>query len=472
MHDVCGLVDEVRVVRTNLHEMVINLVPHAFAALTLGFAAGSSFGGADKKNWANQALHAVEHRRGIVGGGVGGGSGLYFGEGSGGRTIEAVFASWHQIGSVLWHEGIPMLLYDQVLTWGNSVVALAVNFLWRFGADPFSGAWGAESGLSPFAGAVITLGLEAGRDVLPSQLRGDSHAEATVHLADNAGLLLSLILGCLLLTALLSRVDSDVSLLSEESPSPSSSSSATAASSSSPLFSSAPDVDADAPSSPSPPSSSEEEEAPGMVSEVAAMLGRTVNQQAQQAWLRRVLFGPRGAFFSSAPGIARCHTRSPPLFRQSHHKGEGMDGGRDGLHGGLTLSHSVKNVAHRAEHFQRLPRRVSDNGAGVSGGGSGGDVIMTSAKPSSSSPSPSPVKISVSSSSSALPNDAVVDNNNGNVEGLAGSSCVGGSCEGAAVTTGKQIRSDSADALGGSSVSDFSGLGAHVALVAVSVVVS
>jgi len=30
------------------------------------------------------------------------------------------------------------------------------------------------------AGAVITLGLEAGREVLPTQLRGDSHAEATV----------------------------------------------------------------------------------------------------------------------------------------------------------------------------------------------------------------------------------------------------------------------------------------------------
>jgi len=98
--------------------------------------------------------------------------------------------------------GIPMLLYDQVLSWGNSVVALGVNLCWRWLDVPGTGLGGADD-VSPFAGAVITLGLEAGRDVLPAQLRGDPHAEATVHLAANAGLLLSLGLGCLLLTALM-----------------------------------------------------------------------------------------------------------------------------------------------------------------------------------------------------------------------------------------------------------------------------
>jgi uncharacterized membrane protein YgcG len=98
-----------------------------------------------------------------------------------------------------------MLLYDQVLSWGNSVVALGVNLGWRWLDLPSTGlvAGGDTSDVSPFAGAVITLGLEAGRDVLPAQLRGDPHAEATVHLAANAGLLLSLGLGCLLLTALM-----------------------------------------------------------------------------------------------------------------------------------------------------------------------------------------------------------------------------------------------------------------------------
>lgn len=100
-----------------------------------------------------------------------------------------------------------MLLYDQVLSWGNSVVALGVNLCWRWLDVPGTGLGGADD-VSPFAGAVITLGLEAGRDVLPAQLRGDPHAEATVHLAANAGLLLSLGLGCLLLTALMATATS------------------------------------------------------------------------------------------------------------------------------------------------------------------------------------------------------------------------------------------------------------------------
>ena len=78
-----------------------------------------------------------------------------------------------------------MLLYDQVLSWGNSVVALGVNLCWRWLDVPGTGLGGADD-VSPFAGAVITLGLEAGRDMLPAQLRGDPHAEATVHLAANA----------------------------------------------------------------------------------------------------------------------------------------------------------------------------------------------------------------------------------------------------------------------------------------------
>ena len=78
-----------------------------------------------------------------------------------------------------------MLLYDQVLGWGNSVVALTVNVLWRWLDLSGTGLTSGQESVSPYAGAVITLGLEAGREVLPAQLRGDKHAEATVHLADN-----------------------------------------------------------------------------------------------------------------------------------------------------------------------------------------------------------------------------------------------------------------------------------------------
>jgi len=126
-----------------------------------------------------------------------------------------------------------MLLYDQVLSWGNSVVALGVNLCWRWLDVPGTGLGGADD-VSPFAGAVITLGLEAGRDVLPAQLRGDPHAEATVHLAANAGLLLSLGLGCLLLTALMAATATSANASpSSTSSSPSSSSSSSSGSSSS-----------------------------------------------------------------------------------------------------------------------------------------------------------------------------------------------------------------------------------------------
>lgn len=62
--------------RDQLHEMNTNLVPHAFAALTLGFGAGSSLG----------------RSRGSGGALTSGGAG-------------DAFTSWHQLGSVLWNEG-------------------------------------------------------------------------------------------------------------------------------------------------------------------------------------------------------------------------------------------------------------------------------------------------------------------------------------------------------------------------------
>ena len=76
--------------RDQLHEIVTNLVPHAFAALTLGFAAGSALGGSSSATSSyNNNLASSQN--------------------------SDVFASWHKTVSVLWHEGIPMLLYDQVV---------------------------------------------------------------------------------------------------------------------------------------------------------------------------------------------------------------------------------------------------------------------------------------------------------------------------------------------------------------------
>lgn len=63
-----------RLLRLGLHELVTNLIPFAFAGLMLGFAAGRSLG-SDAKD---------------------------------------LVMSWRMVGTVLFHEGIPMLLYTQV----------------------------------------------------------------------------------------------------------------------------------------------------------------------------------------------------------------------------------------------------------------------------------------------------------------------------------------------------------------------
>eukprot|EP00614_Pseudopedinella_elastica_P003623 CAMPEP_0172603580 /NCGR_PEP_ID=MMETSP1068-20121228/23838_1 /TAXON_ID=35684 /ORGANISM="Pseudopedinella elastica, Strain CCMP716" /LENGTH=279 /DNA_ID=CAMNT_0013405371 /DNA_START=105 /DNA_END=941 /DNA_ORIENTATION=+ len=177
--NVFGMDEVVENARDHLHEMVTNLIPYAFAALTLGFAAGTSLGGAKGRERP------------------GGGQG---------SVGDDLLTSWHKMGSILWQEGMPMLLYDQVLGWGNSVVALGLTVAWR--ALDLAGSRSGVEGLSlsPYAGAVVTLGLETGRaEALPHQLKNDRQLEATVHLADNLGLLLSLGLGCLLLTALRAR---------------------------------------------------------------------------------------------------------------------------------------------------------------------------------------------------------------------------------------------------------------------------
>lgn len=56
----------------------------------------------------------------------------------------------------IWHEALPMLVYSQVLIWGQSCVALATVGLIRL----------SNPDVSVFLGALITMGLETGRDVM------------------------------------------------------------------------------------------------------------------------------------------------------------------------------------------------------------------------------------------------------------------------------------------------------------------
>lgn len=61
----------------------------------------------------------------------------------------------------IWHEALPMLVYSQVLIWGQSCVALLTVGLIRLG----------NPDVSVFLGALITMGLETGRDVMSFSTR-------------------------------------------------------------------------------------------------------------------------------------------------------------------------------------------------------------------------------------------------------------------------------------------------------------
>eukprot|EP00903_Cladosiphon_okamuranus_P021043 g19335.t1 len=129
----------------SLSEVVVLMINFTFSALTLGFASAGTY---------------VPRTR-------------------------AVLAS-------IWHEALPMLVYSQVLIWGQSCVALATVGLIRIG----------NPDVSIFLGALITMGLETGRDVMSFSTReiAGEWADEVVRLADSMGLLLSIFGGICLMT--------------------------------------------------------------------------------------------------------------------------------------------------------------------------------------------------------------------------------------------------------------------------------
>lgn len=98
----------------SLSEVVVLMINFTFSALTLGFSSAGTY---------------VPRTR-------------------------AVLAS-------IWHEALPMLVYSQVLIWGQSCVALMTVGLIRVG----------NPDVSVFLGALVTMGLETGRDVMSFSTR-------------------------------------------------------------------------------------------------------------------------------------------------------------------------------------------------------------------------------------------------------------------------------------------------------------
>eukprot|EP00904_Undaria_pinnatifida_P004987 jgi/Undpi1/1618/HiC_scaffold_11.g05008.m1 len=129
----------------SLSEVVVLMINFTFAALTLGFASAGTY---------------VPRTRAVV--------------------------------ASIWHEALPMLVYSQVLIWGQSCVALLTVGIIRLG----------NPDVSIFLGALVTMGLETGRDVMSfssKEIAGD-WAEEVVRLADSLGLLISILGGVILMT--------------------------------------------------------------------------------------------------------------------------------------------------------------------------------------------------------------------------------------------------------------------------------
>jgi len=84
----------------------------------------------------------------------------------------------------LWHEALPMLLYAQILIWGQSCVALMVGKL--FLRDGY---------VSSYLGALVCLGMETGRDTSAysgALAAGAPNAHDIVRQADAVGLIVSM----------------------------------------------------------------------------------------------------------------------------------------------------------------------------------------------------------------------------------------------------------------------------------------
>lgn len=129
----------------SLSEVVVLMINFTFAALTLGFASAGTY---------------VPRTRAVV--------------------------------ASIWHEALPMLVYSQVLIWGQSCVALLTVGLIRLG----------NPDVSIFLGALVTMGLETGRDVMSfssKEIAGE-WADEVVRLADSLGLLISILGGVILMT--------------------------------------------------------------------------------------------------------------------------------------------------------------------------------------------------------------------------------------------------------------------------------
>lgn len=91
----------------------------------------------------------------------------------------------------LFHEGMPMIIYSQILMWGQTVCCLLVVCV----GNMFGGA------IPPLFAAMVPLGLEAGNDVLPVTIRNNYWSDTVVVESESVGMIMTCCFAILLLSS-------------------------------------------------------------------------------------------------------------------------------------------------------------------------------------------------------------------------------------------------------------------------------
>lgn len=100
-------------------------------------------------------------------------------------------ASLRGIFTSLLHEGMPMVIYSQILIWGHSTVCLL--------ACVFFNALGA--GIPPLFAAMVPLGIEAGTDIIVAPSQSDVDTQIVVEESESLGLVAACFMGIFLISS-------------------------------------------------------------------------------------------------------------------------------------------------------------------------------------------------------------------------------------------------------------------------------
>jgi Na+/glutamate symporter len=88
------------------------------------------------------------------------------------------------------HEGIPMVIYSQILIWGQSSVCLLIYCLFYINS----------SDVPHLVSAMVPLGIEVGKDVIPTAVYKNSWSQTVVQEAETLGLFAACFLGVIAIT--------------------------------------------------------------------------------------------------------------------------------------------------------------------------------------------------------------------------------------------------------------------------------